>query len=117
MPRGIQCQHCHMPNREHTWKGVHDPATFRQGIAVVAVAARTAGGVTARARVTNVGAGHYLPTTPTPAGSGWGVPAVAQAQPSRTGHVSHRGARAVQMVAPRSSRAWFQAHDRPIGTA
>lgn len=67
MPRGIQCQHCHMPNREHTWKGVHDPATFRQGIAVVAVAARTADGVTARARVTNVGAGHYLPTTPTPA--------------------------------------------------
>ena len=58
MPRGIQCQHCHMPNREHTWKGVHDPATFRQGIAVVAVAARTAGGVTARARVTNVGAGR-----------------------------------------------------------
>jgi hypothetical protein len=67
MPRGIQCQHCHMPNREHTWKGVHDPATFRQGIAVVAIAARTAGGVTARARITNVGAGHYLPTTPTPA--------------------------------------------------
>lgn len=67
MPRGIQCQHCHMPNREHTWKGVHDPATFRQGIAVVAVAARTSDGVTARARITNVGAGHYLPTTPTPA--------------------------------------------------
>jgi hypothetical protein len=67
MKRGIQCQHCHMPNREHTWKGVHDPATFRQGIAVVAGAARAAGGVTARARITNVGAGHYLPTTPTPA--------------------------------------------------
>ncbi|MEZ4401642.1 MAG: c-type cytochrome [Kofleriaceae bacterium] len=68
MPRGIQCQHCHMPNREHTWKGVHDPATFRQGIAVAAVAARGSDGVvTVRARVTNVGAGHYLPTTPTPA--------------------------------------------------
>jgi len=68
MPRGIQCQHCHMPNREHTWKGVHDPDTFRQGIAVDAVAGRGATGVvTVRARVTNVGAGHYLPTTPTPA--------------------------------------------------
>jgi hypothetical protein len=33
MKRGIQCQHCHMPNREHRF----------------------------------VGAGHYLPTTPTPA--------------------------------------------------
>lgn len=68
MPRGVQCQHCHMPNREHTWKGVHDPDTFRQGIAVAAVAVRGATGtVTVRARVTNVGAGHYLPTTPTPA--------------------------------------------------
>ena len=68
MPRGVQCQHCHMPNREHTWKGVHDPDTFRQGIAVAAAAARGASGtVTVRARITNVGAGHYLPTTPTPA--------------------------------------------------
>ena len=68
MKRGVQCQHCHMPNREHTWKGVHDPETFRQGIAVTAIAARTAGGtVSVRARVENVGAGHYLPTTPTPA--------------------------------------------------
>ncbi|MBK9030157.1 MAG: c-type cytochrome [Myxococcales bacterium] len=68
MARGVQCQHCHMPNREHTWKGVHDPETFRQGIAVVAVAARGRdGAVTVRARITNVGAGHYLPTTPTPA--------------------------------------------------
>ncbi|MCE9577893.1 MAG: c-type cytochrome [Deltaproteobacteria bacterium] len=68
MKRGIQCQSCHMPNREHTWKGVHDPDTFRQGIKLEAIAARTPGGaVNARARVTNVGAGHFLPTTPTPA--------------------------------------------------
>ena len=68
MKRGIQCQHCHMPNREHTWKGVHDPETFRQGIDVAVRARRTAGGdVIVTATVTNVGAGHYLPTTPTPA--------------------------------------------------
>lgn len=68
MPRGVQCQHCHMPNREHTWKGVHDPDTFRQGIAVDARAWRgDSGTVSVRAGVTNVGAGHYLPTTPTPA--------------------------------------------------
>ncbi len=68
MRRGVQCQHCHMPNREHTWKGVHDPVTFRQGIAVTAIAGRGATGtVSVRARVENVGAGHYLPTTPTPA--------------------------------------------------
>lgn len=68
MRRGVQCQHCHMPNREHTFKGVHDPDTFRQGIAVEAITARGATGVVSvRARVRNVGAGHYLPTTPTPA--------------------------------------------------
>lgn len=69
MPRGVQCQHCHMPNREHTWKGVHDPDTFRQGIKVEAITGRSkaTGAVSVRARVSNVGAGHYLPTTPTPA--------------------------------------------------
>lgn len=68
MKRGVQCQHCHMPNREHTWKGVHDADTFRQGIAVAVTATRTPDGVVGvRARVSNVGAGHYLPTTPTPA--------------------------------------------------
>jgi mono/diheme cytochrome c family protein len=68
MKRGIQCQHCHMPNREHTWKGVHDAETFRQGIAVAATATRRADGIlSVHARVGNVGAGHYLPTTPTPA--------------------------------------------------
>jgi mono/diheme cytochrome c family protein len=67
MPRGVQCQHCHMPNREHSVLGVHDPQTFRQGIQLTATAHRKGGAVTAVATVTNIGAGHYLPTTPTPA--------------------------------------------------
>jgi cytochrome c553 len=67
MKRGIQCQHCHMPNREHTFRGVHDPATFRQGIAVTARATRSGAKVAVTAAVGNVGAGHFLPTTPTPA--------------------------------------------------
>lgn len=68
MRRGIQCQHCHMPNREHNFRGVHDPDTFRQGLAVAATALRDARGViTIRAYARNAAAGHYLPTTPTPA--------------------------------------------------
>jgi mono/diheme cytochrome c family protein len=67
MPRGVQCQHCHMPNREHSVLGVHDPATFRQGIQLDARAHRHGDAVTAVATVRNIGAGHYLPTTPTPA--------------------------------------------------
>ena len=68
MRRGVQCQHCHMPAREHTWLGIHDPETFRQGIKVEAIAARNGNGaVSVRARLWNAGAGHMLPTTPTPA--------------------------------------------------
>jgi len=69
MRRGIQCQHCHMPNREHTFLGIHDPDTFREGVALDAIAGRSArtGAVSVRARLRNVGAGHSLPTTPTPA--------------------------------------------------
>lgn len=67
MRRGIQCQHCHMPNREHTFLGVHDPHTFRQGIALTARADVRGGAVTVVAELGNVGAGHYLPTTTTPA--------------------------------------------------
>jgi mono/diheme cytochrome c family protein len=69
MRRGIQCQHCHMPNREHTFLGIHDPDTFRQGVKLEAIAGRSkkTGAVNVRARLTNIGAGHYLPTTPTPA--------------------------------------------------
>jgi len=67
MRRGIQCQHCHMSKREHEWKGVHDPDTFRQGITVRAITGRKDGVVSVRVRVENSGAGHFLPTTPTPA--------------------------------------------------
>jgi hypothetical protein len=67
MARGVQCQHCHMPNREHQWLGVHDRDTFRQGIRLSANAHRSSGAVTVVAKLANIGAGHYLPTTPTPA--------------------------------------------------
>jgi hypothetical protein len=68
MRRGMQCQHCHMPERTHSWKGVHDPQTVRQGFAWTTSATRAAdGSVSATIAVANVGAGHYLPTTTTPA--------------------------------------------------
>ncbi|MDB4956241.1 MAG: hypothetical protein JWO36_3810 [Myxococcales bacterium] len=67
MRRGVQCQSCHMPNREHQWLGIHDRETFRQGIRLEARATRKAGVVTVVAELANIGAGHYLPTTPTPA--------------------------------------------------
>ena len=67
MRRGIQCEHCHMPNREHQWLGVHDRTTFRQGVRLDASAHRANGAVTVVAALRNIGAGHDLPTTATPA--------------------------------------------------
>jgi hypothetical protein len=64
MARGIQCQHCHMPNREHTWLGIHDRDTVRQGMRATATARRTDGVVTVVATLANIGAGHFLPRQP-----------------------------------------------------
>lgn len=64
--RGVQCQSCHMPDRAHTWKGIHDPATVRQGLAFDATLARSGDRVDVTVRLTNAAAGHMLPTTVTP---------------------------------------------------
>jgi hypothetical protein len=67
--RGVACQVCHMPGRQHLWKGIHDRDMVRQ--ALVAELSLDAPGtarepVRARLRVTNQGAGHHLPTYVTP---------------------------------------------------
>jgi hypothetical protein len=67
MRRGVQCQHCHMANREHAALGIHDAQTFREGIALTASARRVGDAITTTAELRNVGAGHMLPTTAAPA--------------------------------------------------
>ncbi len=57
------CQACHMPDRRHLWRGIHDPEMTRQAIDVqLAVTAAVAGRFEARAEVRNIGAGHHFPT-------------------------------------------------------
>jgi hypothetical protein len=65
---GIQCQDCHMPDRRHLWRGIHDPAMVRSGLTItVSEAERTAPGrVDARLVVENSGVGHRFPTYVTP---------------------------------------------------
>lgn len=58
----VTCQRCHMPAARHEFKGIHDPAMTRAGLAVRAVRNRKGIALTA----TNAGAGHYLPTYTTP---------------------------------------------------
>lgn len=67
---GVQCQTCHMPDRRHLWRGIHDAEMVRQAMSVTITpnaSAYTAGDrLQAVISVTNSGAGHYLPTYVTP---------------------------------------------------
>lgn len=57
------CQSCHMPQRQHLWKGIHDENMTRSALSVeFAVQQSASGGLEVRAEVTNSGAGHHFPT-------------------------------------------------------
>jgi hypothetical protein len=68
--RGVQCQDCHMPDRRHRWRGIHDPEMVKSGVkvAVSLERARHRPGQRVRATVTvaSVNVGHHFPTYVTP---------------------------------------------------
>lgn len=68
--QGISCQQCHMPARQHLWRGIHDPAMVKRGITVslhVPPARPKAGSpVQVGVVVRNTGVGHHFPTYMTP---------------------------------------------------
>lgn len=59
---GVGCQDCHMPDGSHEFRGIHDPGMTRKALGV-AVRRRRQG---IEIRVSNIGAGHALPTYATP---------------------------------------------------
>lgn len=59
---GVGCQQCHMPDRSHAWRGIHDPAMVASGLSAEYRAVRH--GV--EFEVTNSGVGHAFPTYVTP---------------------------------------------------
>lgn len=59
---GKTCQSCHMPDRRHLWRGIHDPEMVKSGLTPEFAAGP--GGV--RFRLANTGAGHAFPTYVTP---------------------------------------------------
>ncbi len=67
---GVQCQDCHMPDRRHLWRGVHDPDMVRSGLTITATAggrrARPGETATATLSVTSTRVGHAFPTYVTP---------------------------------------------------
>lgn len=60
---GKSCQSCHMPDRKHAWKGIHDPVMTRSALSVdLSSQLDSEGRYNISARVTNSGAGHHFPT-------------------------------------------------------
>lgn len=66
--RGIVCQDCHMPDRRHLWRGIHDPEQVRKAITTDFSLSEgsSSSRIHAVFRVTNSGAGHFFPTYVTP---------------------------------------------------
>lgn len=57
------CQSCHMPERRHEFRGIHDPEMVRRALRLALDVDRVASDrVAARLRVSNTGAGHHFPT-------------------------------------------------------
>ena len=64
---GRSCQSCHMPDRRHLWRGIHDEQMLKSGVTVTTVAPiRTDSGIEARIEILNTGVGHRFPTYVTP---------------------------------------------------
>ena len=67
---GVQCQDCHMPDRRHLWRGIHDPEMVRSGVTINLVTDkeryRAGDSVIATLTITNSKVGHYFPTYVTP---------------------------------------------------
>ena len=67
---GVQCQDCHMPDRRHLWRGIHDPDMVRSGLTIAArtdgTSVRRGGSVRGTLTVTSSRVGHAFPTYVTP---------------------------------------------------
>lgn len=66
-PAGRHCQDCHMPDRAHTWRGIHDPEMVRAAVDVELVAGDLAGEhLEATVVLRSRDVGHFFPTYVTP---------------------------------------------------
>lgn len=60
--KGVHCQTCHMPDRAHLWRGIHDPEMVKKGIDISAERIGEAISLV----ITNSGTGHNFPSYVTP---------------------------------------------------
>ncbi|MFQ5582296.1 MAG: multiheme c-type cytochrome [Mariprofundaceae bacterium] len=59
---GVQCQNCHMPERRHEFRGIHDPEMVRRGLDFKLKRSMDGGSLT----ITSRWIGHAFPTYVTP---------------------------------------------------
>ncbi len=68
--QGVQCQDCHMPDRRHLWRGIHDPEVVRAGVVITLATDqpryRIGREMVARLTITSTAVGHHFPTYVTP---------------------------------------------------
>jgi len=64
---GVSCQQCHMPGRQHQWRGIHDPEMVRNGVSIeITDITQTDTELRGQMTMTNTGTGHRFPTYVTP---------------------------------------------------
>ena len=101
--RSITCQQCHMPDRRHLWRGIHDPEMVAAGL--TASFRATPDG--AEFRLTNSGVGHAFPTYITPRVVMRAVALDGTGQPLSGTSASHVIQRVVRFVGGR----WIEESD------
>ncbi|PJZ44364.1 cytochrome c554 and C-prime [Leptospira brenneri] len=60
--QGIQCQNCHMPDREHSWKGIHDKTFVQKSLLPTWEVKEKNGEYQIFAELKSIGVGHEFPT-------------------------------------------------------
>jgi hypothetical protein len=101
--RGIACQGCHMPDRRHLWRGIHDPDMVTSGL--TADVRQTADGI--RFALTNSGVGHAFPTYVTPRVEMRAVALDGDGRPVPETAVRH----VIQRVVAWTGEAWTERSD------
>jgi hypothetical protein len=68
--RGLQCQNCHMPDRRHRWRGIHDRDMVSSGVRIrlrmERPRYRVGEQIRAQLTIATPGVGHAFPTYVTP---------------------------------------------------
>ena len=100
---GVSCQACHMPDRKHLWRGIHDPDMVKSGL----VARFDASPERATFELTSTGVGHAFPTYVTPKVVMRGVALDRTGLPEPGSHASY----VIQRVVEHVDGEWVERSD------